>query len=312
MSLPLILYRGFVNTWECDEMGHMNVQFYMAKLEEGLHHMRVALGLPSVISSRQPVALRVTSNHVRFLAEQRASDVLIIEGGISQADEGGLTVYSEMVNPATDRVAATFQSRLEGWNIESAEPSPVPGNVLARANDLRCEVPEYGRPRGVSARPPLPDFPLVEAQKRGLIEIYRGAVMPEHCGVRGWNALQHYAGRVSDGAPHLWLALGLDRQKMLEIGHGVAVVEFSWRHGAPLWPGDTIVAASGILGVGGKTVTIRHCLFNGESEALIGVSEAVAVALDLRARRAVELRDDEREMLARGTVHWPEGLSSSS
>ena len=30
------VYRGSINTWECDEMGHMNVRFYVAKMMEGL------------------------------------------------------------------------------------------------------------------------------------------------------------------------------------------------------------------------------------------------------------------------------------
>ena len=30
------LYRGSINTWECDEMGHMNVRFYVARMMEGL------------------------------------------------------------------------------------------------------------------------------------------------------------------------------------------------------------------------------------------------------------------------------------
>ncbi|MFP3942972.1 MAG: acyl-CoA thioesterase [Alphaproteobacteria bacterium] len=308
MTLPLALYRGFVNTWECDEMGHMNVQFYMAKLDEGLHHLRAALGMPAAASGG--LALRVTSVHVRFLAEQRASDTLAIRGGVAGADESGVTVYSEMVNPGAERVAATFRSRLEAWDRKAGAPAPVPPEVLKRAREFRCDIPEYGSARGVPAVPDLPAFTLDEGRRRGLIEIYRGAVMPRHCDVYGWNSLQHYAGRVSDGAPHLWLALGLDRQKMLEIGHGVAVVEFCWRHGAPLEAGRTVVAASGVLGTGRKTVSLRHCLFDGESGAPIGASEAVAVALDLKERRAVELRDDERAMLEKGRVQWPEANSS--
>ena len=30
------VWRGGVNTWECDEMGHLNVRFYVARAMEGL------------------------------------------------------------------------------------------------------------------------------------------------------------------------------------------------------------------------------------------------------------------------------------
>ena len=45
MSGMLTCYRGGVNTWECDEMGHMNVRFYVTKAEEGLGVFASALGL---------------------------------------------------------------------------------------------------------------------------------------------------------------------------------------------------------------------------------------------------------------------------
>ena len=39
------VYRGSINTWECDEMGHMNVRFYVAKSMEGLAEFAHAVGL---------------------------------------------------------------------------------------------------------------------------------------------------------------------------------------------------------------------------------------------------------------------------
>ena len=39
------LYRGSINTWECDEMGHMNVRFYVAKAMEGLAEVAHVVGL---------------------------------------------------------------------------------------------------------------------------------------------------------------------------------------------------------------------------------------------------------------------------
>ena len=35
-SKGLEVWRGSVNTWECDQMGHLNVRFYVARSAEGL------------------------------------------------------------------------------------------------------------------------------------------------------------------------------------------------------------------------------------------------------------------------------------
>ena len=40
-GLGPVVWRGGVNTWECDEMGHMNVRFYLAKAMEGLPHFQL-------------------------------------------------------------------------------------------------------------------------------------------------------------------------------------------------------------------------------------------------------------------------------
>ena len=45
------VWRGGVNTWECDEMGHMNVRFYVANAMEGLVGLAAALGMPEAFKT---------------------------------------------------------------------------------------------------------------------------------------------------------------------------------------------------------------------------------------------------------------------
>ena len=42
-NLGIEVWRGCVNTWECDEMGHLNVRFYVARAMEGLVGLAAAL-----------------------------------------------------------------------------------------------------------------------------------------------------------------------------------------------------------------------------------------------------------------------------
>ena len=39
--LPAPLYQGSVNTWECDEGGHLNVRFHLERAMAGLAHSRI-------------------------------------------------------------------------------------------------------------------------------------------------------------------------------------------------------------------------------------------------------------------------------
>ena len=45
MSDLFACYRGCTNVWECDEMGHMNVRFYLGKAHQGLQQFGAFIGL---------------------------------------------------------------------------------------------------------------------------------------------------------------------------------------------------------------------------------------------------------------------------
>jgi acyl-CoA thioester hydrolase len=42
---PLLTYKGAVLPWHCDEMGHMNVMWYVGKFDEATRHLFCALDL---------------------------------------------------------------------------------------------------------------------------------------------------------------------------------------------------------------------------------------------------------------------------
>ena len=63
------LYRGSVNTWECDEMGHMNVRFYVAKQMEGLAILTHSLDLRQAFRPGNTSTLLPFDQHIRFMKE---------------------------------------------------------------------------------------------------------------------------------------------------------------------------------------------------------------------------------------------------
>ena len=65
-NIGLEVWRGGVNTWECDEMGHMNVRFYVARAVEGLVGLAGALGLEGAFRPNAEATLLITDQrHVR-------------------------------------------------------------------------------------------------------------------------------------------------------------------------------------------------------------------------------------------------------
>ena len=76
MSKLIACYRGNVNSWECDQMGHMNVQFYMARGSEAFGHFQNALGLSPPVIRESKKGLRFKSLRIQFKAEVHAGSIL--------------------------------------------------------------------------------------------------------------------------------------------------------------------------------------------------------------------------------------------
>ena len=66
ISIGTEIWRGGVNTWDCDEMGHMNVRVYVEKQLEGMVAFAHHLGMPEAFRVNAPVG--ADSNGAAFAA----------------------------------------------------------------------------------------------------------------------------------------------------------------------------------------------------------------------------------------------------
>lgn len=113
MSAPtFVTGRGAINPWECDQWGHLNVQFYLAKASDAQAHLAARLGLmPSRLRSLAGSLMPVTDRAL-FKRELRAGDIYFIRSGIrAAAADGTLDIASRMVNQETGAESAAFETR---------------------------------------------------------------------------------------------------------------------------------------------------------------------------------------------------------
>lgn len=73
---------GNVNVWECDELGYMNVQFYLVKVSEVVGNFVVFVGLENVFCFDNYVILLVCFLYIKFFVEVYLGVLLVIVGGI--------------------------------------------------------------------------------------------------------------------------------------------------------------------------------------------------------------------------------------
>ena len=65
MGEAVEVWSGGVNTWESDEMGHLNVRFWVAKSLEALGGLARVLGMPQAFTTEAGATLVVREQHMR-------------------------------------------------------------------------------------------------------------------------------------------------------------------------------------------------------------------------------------------------------
>ena len=285
-------FRTAVNTWQCDENDHLNVQFYTQFGHEASAHLLAQFGLGPRAQRAAGLAVTAADDHVRYLREFRVVDPVEVWSAPVEIGERHLLADHEIRHPAEGRVAATVRRRI-------VCDRPWPADFRARAEAARMDLPEAARPRSVGALV-LPDLTLDAAPAAGLIEVGRTVITPEQCDERGEFLPRHQFGRYSDGAPVLWNHLGFDRAAMQERREGSVVVEMLNRYHRPLRAGDLAVVMSGLAAFTAKTVIFTHFLFEAETGTLAACAEAVGMKFDQKIRKIMSFTaEDQARMAAR-------------
>jgi acyl-CoA thioester hydrolase len=128
----------------------------------------------------------------------------------------------------------------------------------------------------------------------GLVRLGAGAFGATDIDPFGRMRPEMFIGRVSDGVPRLREVLGDQGERPAHVGG--AVVEYRLIHLD--WPGagDRFEIRSGLVGIVGNAQRIVHWMLDPASGKAWGSAEAIAVRLDLQARRMIPLDDAAREL----------------
>jgi acyl-CoA thioester hydrolase len=292
---------GSVQSWECDTMGHMNVQFYVARMSDSLPSLLLALGLGPRQCRALDVTLAPRDHHIRFLKELRPGEPFTVLGGVLAAKSDGLRLYQEMRNTATGAVAASVVTEAVLVDAERrGDRLPLPADALARAAELVETLPAHAEPRGLALDPPRPRPRWDEADRLGLMLTQQGAVSPAECDERGLMLARAVIGRVADSVPNMVAKTrGVDRS----AGEtGGAALEYRLVYHATPRRGDLLALRAGIRAVGAKALTWGHWLFDRETGEAVATTEAVVVSFDLKTRKSVEMPAAQRHHLGRFLV----------
>lgn len=285
------VWGGGVNTWECDEMGHLNVRFWVAKSFEGLAGLAAQLGMPRAFTAGAESTLVVREQHIRFLREARAGAGLIMAGGVVEIGETDARLLL-VIRHLSGEPAATFQVVVSHVTSTDLRPFPWPARIREAAQALKVEVPAFAAARGLDLAPVVPMASHAKALELNLTRIGMGVIQPTECDVFGRMRGEMFIGRVSDGVNRLFGETRPGPEPLpgeAAKNVGGAVLEYRVLHLD--WPraGDSIELRSGFAGVETRTRRVLHWMVDPVSGRAWASAEAVVISFDLDARKVVDI-----------------------
>ncbi len=277
--------RGAVNPWDCDQWGHMNVQFYLAKASDAQAHLAARIGLPPSRLRGERAALRPVADRTLFKRELRAGDIYFVRSGIRSVDAAGtMAIASRMVNQNTGVEAAAFETRWRWTDPAGDTALPWPDDVRAAAEGLAGELTDIVPPPPMAAVLP-PGLPPLDR----LLLSYRGSVEAWECGPDGVAPPRAHIARFNDAITHLFRAMKIDRGVLFASGTGSAALDYDIVYHRPMRSGKALDIRSGVLAVGDKVFHIVHHIVDAADGELLTTIVVAALFFDLAARKSVPI-----------------------
>jgi acyl-CoA thioester hydrolase len=303
------VWRGGVNTWECDENGHLNVRFYVVKAREALAGLAAALGMPRAFAPNGNATLMEREQHIRFRREALPGAAMHMRGCVLEMGETDARLLLVMYHSNSGEPAATFQTVVSHVSPRGGRAFPWSALSRARGEALTSPLPDIAAARSVDLEPFESQASLARADELGLVTLGVGTILAHDCDVFGRMATEQFIGRVSDGISRMTGHVrGQIRAAAADYPERVGGAVLEYRLVQLAWPraGDAVVFRSGLAGVTDRTQRFVHWMLDPRTGAAWGVAEAVAVTLDLDTRKIVPVSPSAQAALAGFVV---EGLT---
>lgn len=298
--LPAPLYQGSVNTWECDDGGHLNVRFHFERAMIGLAHFASALGMPRASSPSAGATLVPLEAHVRFLREARPGAPLSMHGGVVDLGETDATLCLDMRH-ADGAPASCFTIRVAHANTNDFRAFPWSSRTRTAAQRLSCALPDHATARSIDLARAPGEASRARAVELGAMRIGGALVQPDQCDAFGRLRGEQFVGRISDSVPNLLARWRQEAQGVAGAPAG-AVVEARFVFRRFPRAGDLIEVHSGVAEVGEKTLRLVHWIVDPESGAAWASMEAVALTFDTATRKAIAPSPEARAAMQQRVV----------
>lgn len=279
------VWRGGVSAWEADHMGHMNVRYYMRRIEWALHYLYAEMGVDAA-------AITVHTQHHRFHKEVHVGGSIHAMAQVVAMGESDATILIRLIHTRAGDLCATFV-------FDIACAGSWPASARAVAAKYAGELDDLSRRRGLrEGEGTDPEASREEAIRRGMHPSMRTIVLAERCDSQGRLRLWETMALTADGMPHAhaggWREVLKATAPTRPERLGGALVEFAFHHHRLPVLGERLEMWSAPSSCTDKIIRSAHWLVDPATGDALATVRAIGVALDLDARKLVPLTDEAR------------------
>ncbi|MBT5196337.1 MAG: thioesterase family protein [Gammaproteobacteria bacterium] len=308
-----VLHESTVQPEEIDALGHMNVRYYMTRVDQANRSMLAEMG----IQEEPGKAIRRLDTYTRFHREQFAGATLHTLGGliaVAGSDESReVNGYFEIRNPDNNQVAASFILRSCLIDVSSQQVLDITANSVNNdTSEYRVLVPEHGMPRSLSLNDParisLEELEAVvgDDPTPGMMSGRRkNVVHADDCDSDG---------RLREEVDLMFVLHRPTTGDENELG-GPPVMRdsegrrYSWamiETRSVVWhrpmEGEIVLSIGADIANGEKWRQSRRWMFAEKTGLLLGISDSVGLCIDLDARRSIPMPLDVIEAIERTSL----------
>ncbi|MDA1135184.1 MAG: thioesterase family protein [Proteobacteria bacterium] len=268
-------YKGIVKKSECDQMSHMNVQFYFDK------HSSAIKNLFNKISSicKKEILFKIEKERCIFSKEVHLNSSLEVVLSLKKINKNELILLSKIFCLDNQNVSAYFETKItfETFNnLQNVIKEIFTTEKFTFLNELNFEELRD-----------LTDLRPAKKTAKNAFVSCKKAVNTWDLDYDNMGSSQFKISCVSDSATHFFTACGADYNWRTKYKIGSAALDYSVRYfrSAPL--GMAISIHSSFTKIGNKSIKFTHHMIDDASGDIIMDIEIVAVLFDLEKRLSI-------------------------
>ncbi len=137
-----LTYRGVVSPRQLDHMGHMSIQFYVAKFDEAVWHLFDRIGVTPDYIREHDRGMAAVEMNVRYLKELGAGDLVSVRSGVLRVGGRSLDMVQEMRLGEAGELAAVMKATTVHLDRAARRAVPFPEAIAARARACLVDYAE--------------------------------------------------------------------------------------------------------------------------------------------------------------------------